>query len=125
LSRADRSASLKEWGRVKGFVGMSGVDGGVAAGVVPVCGRATIPEPGSTLAGGQPRRGLGLDAGEERRILVVQDRASELLGSVGVRFNAPWSSLSEGGSGWAAGHPFAGHAASMVRSGHDQTGSSS
>jgi hypothetical protein len=45
-------------------------------------------------------------------------------GGLGVRFIAPWFLDLRGGSGSAAGHPFADRVVSMVRSGHDQTGSS-
>jgi hypothetical protein len=81
-------------------------------------GGSSVPAPEATP------KGLGLDGGGERRTLVTKDRWPSVLGVGGVRAQRTVVLDLRGGSGSAAGHPFADSEASMVRSGHDQTGSS-
>jgi hypothetical protein len=90
--------------------------------MVPVRGRATSRSRGQ----GWPeatREGLGLDAGEEWRSLIAQDRARAR--GLGVGFNAPWSSLTESWQRLGCPGIPSPIGVSMVRSGHDQVGSSS
>jgi hypothetical protein len=100
-----RSASLKEWGRVKEMFGV-GVQVGDGGGL---CGGARRRRSrGQGWLQATPE-GLGLDAGEERRRLEFRSlRSAQRWGSVGVGVSHPWSSRSEGGSAARLPrHPFA------------------
>ena len=103
-----------------GFAGGLWGDGALEPPVVPVRGRALSRSGRQGWPEATPE-GLGLDAGEERRTLIAQDRRR--APGLGVGFNAPWSSLTES---WqrlgCRGIPSLN---GMVRSGHDQAGSSS
>jgi hypothetical protein len=88
-----RSASLKEWGRVKEVVGSTSR----LRAVGPVWGARVAPGAG-VEAGRRPRPvGLGLDAGEERRRLEFRPGPSAALECGWGGWVAPWSSRTERG----------------------------